>query len=394
MNKSEFINRLEKALGGKSWEEKKEIIYDYEEYFQNATSEGKTEIQIVEELGNPEEIALNYLNSQPNSEKESDENSNKSQFSKIINKFVNSALKFASTSIGDALSREEIEISSLSETKNEQALILEITKCKSACIKIRKHDQDNFKGELVGKANVNPDKPPFLENYYDETSKSITFSINWQHQKLSSFSGDLTIYVPSSFSGKVNVESISGDLIEFPSNITDLRFKSVSGELKPSYISVINTLTVKSVSGDLKADKITCKNAIYESVSGDLTSNELLTSSLCYSSTSGDLKTNFVTQPDDIKIKTVSGDARVLMPSDAGINLYYKSISGELKSDFSFNSEDKKKKYGSLKFKGECQGEKLTSFQFKTVSGDLKLKKCDLENKSLFEQEVSSEQSI
>lgn len=60
MNKEEFLKDLERHLGGFSEEEKKEILYDYEEHFRIGFENGKTETELIEELGDPLSIANQY----------------------------------------------------------------------------------------------------------------------------------------------------------------------------------------------------------------------------------------------------------------------------------------------------------------------------------------------
>ena len=57
MTKKEFMQRLKKLLPEK---DKRDILLDYEEHFLSGLTEGKTEEEIVAELGTPEEVAKEY----------------------------------------------------------------------------------------------------------------------------------------------------------------------------------------------------------------------------------------------------------------------------------------------------------------------------------------------
>lgn len=63
MNKEDFLKELERHLEGFSEEEKKEILYDYEEHFRIGFDNGKTEAELIEELGDPLSIANQYNSS-------------------------------------------------------------------------------------------------------------------------------------------------------------------------------------------------------------------------------------------------------------------------------------------------------------------------------------------
>jgi uncharacterized membrane protein len=60
MNKEQFMKTLDETLNSFTWQEKKEIMYDYEEHFRIGLENGKTEEELIEELGDPRSIADQY----------------------------------------------------------------------------------------------------------------------------------------------------------------------------------------------------------------------------------------------------------------------------------------------------------------------------------------------
>jgi uncharacterized membrane protein len=62
MNKNEFISKLDYSLKGINYEDKKEIIYDYEEHFTIGIEQGKSEEDIAAALGDPRMIAKQFRN--------------------------------------------------------------------------------------------------------------------------------------------------------------------------------------------------------------------------------------------------------------------------------------------------------------------------------------------
>ncbi|UCF98544.1 MAG: DUF1700 domain-containing protein [Spirochaetaceae bacterium] len=60
MNKEQFLIQLKHSLSGVPEEEKKEILYDYEEHFRSAIEEGQEEEQITRSLGNPRVLGKSY----------------------------------------------------------------------------------------------------------------------------------------------------------------------------------------------------------------------------------------------------------------------------------------------------------------------------------------------
>lgn len=72
MNKEQFLEQLSGHLKRLSEEERNDILYDYKEHFQFGIEEGKTEGQIVRELGSPRVIAKEILASARLDEMEKD----------------------------------------------------------------------------------------------------------------------------------------------------------------------------------------------------------------------------------------------------------------------------------------------------------------------------------
>jgi len=60
MNKDQFLSQLRRGLGSLPDAEKQEILYDYEEHFRMGLSDGKSEEQIAQSLGNPRVIGNAY----------------------------------------------------------------------------------------------------------------------------------------------------------------------------------------------------------------------------------------------------------------------------------------------------------------------------------------------
>ncbi|MDR0913798.1 MAG: DUF1700 domain-containing protein [Oscillospiraceae bacterium] len=60
MTKVDFITRLNRAIDVLPYEDRKEILADYEEHFRVGFENGKTESEICESLGVPEELAADY----------------------------------------------------------------------------------------------------------------------------------------------------------------------------------------------------------------------------------------------------------------------------------------------------------------------------------------------
>lgn len=60
MNRELFLCRLKAMLKAQNVAEYADILYDYEEHFRSGLEAGKTEEEIANELGDPEELAMTF----------------------------------------------------------------------------------------------------------------------------------------------------------------------------------------------------------------------------------------------------------------------------------------------------------------------------------------------
>jgi uncharacterized membrane protein len=60
MNKEQFLSQLRSSLSGIPEEEKKEILYDYEEHFRSGRENGQEDEDIARSLGNPRVLGKSY----------------------------------------------------------------------------------------------------------------------------------------------------------------------------------------------------------------------------------------------------------------------------------------------------------------------------------------------
>ncbi|MBU5488257.1 DUF1700 domain-containing protein [Clostridium sp. MSJ-8] len=86
MTKYEFLRIIEEGLEDFPTSERNDILYDYEEHFTYGRADGKTDEEIIAELGDPYEIVNQYRNgylkpvSEDNNNSEKDSSTNSSQF--------------------------------------------------------------------------------------------------------------------------------------------------------------------------------------------------------------------------------------------------------------------------------------------------------------------------
>lgn len=82
MNKNEYLSKLDSLLTVLTYDERKDIMYDYEEHFKAGIVDGKSEEDIAKELGDPQTLASQYITyPTPYEEKNADEKTTESSTS-------------------------------------------------------------------------------------------------------------------------------------------------------------------------------------------------------------------------------------------------------------------------------------------------------------------------
>ena len=94
MNRAEYLQQLKIALQGLPNDDLQDILYDYEEHFDIGLSKGKSEEEISQELGDPQDIANNYKSSFKNYQNETVYNSNNSSNNSVRTLLIVLALGF------------------------------------------------------------------------------------------------------------------------------------------------------------------------------------------------------------------------------------------------------------------------------------------------------------
>ena len=183
----------------------------------------------------------------------------------------------------------------------------------------------------------------------------------------------------------MNIGSFDTSRIKFkiPQNIKIVRFKSESGDLKSIDISG-DLLQFESSSGQVKLSKAHFSRLDLSSVSGDV-SLQGSTENADVKTISGEVKIFSENSEPKMKIKTTSGDIKVIFSDEPGVTVGFETTSGSISMrdghtkiesvDNESDSSESSSKVGSSKKKktyhlGSAKGQ----LDVKTVSGDFKLR--------------------
>ncbi|MHB1125574.1 MAG: DUF4097 family beta strand repeat-containing protein [Bacillota bacterium] len=160
----------------------------------------------------------------------------------------------------------------------------------------------------------------------------------------------LELHLPKSYTSKLQAGTISGN-----SDFPDLN---------------LSTFSFHSVSGDLTAETLNAQRTMLETTSGDIKIGDLQ-GALDHRSVSGDLMVSSSFLTGNLQISTVSGDARISLPDEAGFQFDFSSTSGDINSNFPITrglSRGNHDAYGTV-------GSGEHRLTVNTVSGDLEIVK-------------------
>lgn len=178
---------------------------------------------------------------------------------------------------------------------------------------------------VEGRAHVEGGAKPYgykleqgvLHVKVDHGKGERTFQFSWNGTEYGSASSELslTLEVPASFHGDVELKTVNGELSLEGVTAERARLKAVNGDINVDVKSTVKSIEAETVNGDITIDA-TCFDQQLKSVAGDIE----------------------VAAPKngswDVNVKTISGDVENTLPRAGGATtatLQAKTISGDIK---------------------------------------------------------------
>jgi len=199
---------------------------------------------------------------------------------------------------------------------DKTAQVLDTTKLKVDCVssdvKIIPEDREDIYVEMKGYHISSPGyKVPVL----NLTQDGETLNIEVQHSKNNNFlnrlSLDLTILVPQSYQGDLNVNTVSGDV--------SLQF----GEYE--------SLVVNTVSGDVSTSATSVVEGEFDTTSGDVKLRDYQ-GAVRVKSISGDTDIQFDQFTEGANVQSTSGSVIVSVPQGENFGIDVSTTSGEIQN--------------------------------------------------------------
>lgn len=291
MKRKEFIERLEKNLIGISQSDKEEIINEFNQHFNFALEKGRSEEEICDSLGIPEEIASSYDSSTINSKQDS------LNYDKeiIVNKEFEindiSTLTY-DMNIGDVkiIPSETGKISAELYAKDPSSIKTATIKKKDSVLNINISIKsfllnisinkiiliikvpDNNNLDIIGKLGVGTTK------ISDITAGVISNTIKVGDMKVTNvISKNIVLDLKT---GSLNLKNIKSDILA----------KTHVGDVKAEYISGFNIIKITSNTGSIKATNVHSDITIIANIGDIVLSSENFKYNADLKSTTGDIK--------------------------------------------------------------------------------------------------------
>lgn len=162
---------------------------------------------------------------------------------------------------------------------------------------------------------------------------TLTFDVKYPKHGLRRNNCSLTITVPDSFAGALEMHNVSGeiDAAELRGTLDAVRIDTVSGNCSFPYVEA-GSVHFNSVSGDLEFDGLITgalkANTVSGSIRADAVAGPIETETV-----SGSV-TLTVDHLNEIDCESIAGKVTLYLPSDAAFSLDFQSTSGRLGNDF------------------------------------------------------------
>ena len=344
MTKNEYMKMLEIQLGKFSQSTRQEILEDYENHFAEAMSQGKSEEEIINELGDIQDM-IDEIPDEDLSQENIPENG------------MYDGADDSSTSDADSSGRRVI--SDCTDTYRKI-----VADCKAADVLVRTSTDDKL---YVQYENYNNSaKTDNSSNFY-QYEKDGVFYVGMKKNETAT--RNVTIGFLGFHMDIPNVRTYDSGkmIIDIPAGFKELEILTGSGDAELSDVTG-ETLSVRTASGDIDMSRVKYQNINVSATSGDIELKDIAAEILEISATSGDAELENISAKI-LKLSTSSGD--VDAGNIAAEQAEVRTSSGD--SEFSGKVAKYFGRSGSGDQEIEIEG-KLSEGEFITGSGDIELK--------------------
>lgn len=383
MSKQQYMHDLWDALDAFGDDVRDEIIEDYEEHFKDGLEKGKTEDQIVEELGSIDDLVAELKELRGDNEKKEEKTDSKNDFESKAESFEKYTKSFASAigTLAATISNEAGKIfdSAVNGTSNFTGTVVNMgEKVAEKSVDFAKEVRDSFNSKMSenaesertsASASFTETKNMILEvqvgnvvvkdssdgalhvdykNYgtanqllaykFDYSEKDGTAYVSVKKQPgVTNFFRALaiprivvTVELPANF-GDIKIHSLAGNISVSNVSFNDADITAMAGNIDFAYVKA-NDIEARSMAGNVSfeeesANMLHCRtNAGNASVSGAV-------KEIGVSSNAGDVKIN-CKDCEKIEASTTAGNIKIALEGIKGYEADANTCAGNVKMAF------------------------------------------------------------
>lgn len=372
MKKDDYLNKLSQGLKQYDVAYVDEILQDYEEHFQDALANGKSEEDICASLGDPDELIAEIkammdtsspieAPARPVLDMETSKISDSGQAGRNTDKDIFHA-NFANDE---------------QHTQNQQAFgVLKKIHFFADSADVRLIPSSDGEFHIY---TEDAEDMEYIEHFYNNdtyegrvlrTSPQSSIALGIIHGILGSPVGEVIMEIPAdmedvrieSYSGDISADGIHSDILSLAALSGDCSIKhsknnglfisSKSGDVKLDQVDS-GYCEIKTLSGDIRCKELSAQKLTVNTISGDVSSRRLNVQLAQIKTTSGEISLKLLKNCDTYyaTAKTVSGHVKIrdgiridamtfqTQPQDGKVKLALQTVSGEISVKFSKNTD-------------------------------------------------------
>ncbi len=331
MRKREYLHQLYAALHDYSDDDKDEIMEEFEEHFADGEKQGKSDEEIIEELGSVQDMIDSFSSQTDHHEEKHASDYMEESYEDITGIAVDgkNARLDVTMQKGDAL---QVEFEPHAVLFGRQAVL-------------QKERKDNTLYLTVKEGNAE-----LIITVPDQVRETVV-----QGKSLDLNAQDIHL-------DNVKIDTVSGDVELNDTDFRNLKFNTVSGDFESSSLKA-ELVTIDTLSGDAEFNDSTIDFLHFSTKSGDVEFAGHVKKA-AFDLVSGDVDLKLASAPDAIEVSAVSGDIEIWFANDDW-HASLSTLTGDLESE---EIEPSYRRKNCLE-----AGKGHTKVTCSTVSGDIDL---------------------
>ena len=320
MNKEVYMQELREKLSSVEETIRDEIIADYEEHFYEGSMDGRSEQDIINELGNIDDMieGLKDAGVWNNIDNNRHNTNDRNEYADNIN--LNEEKHEDKCSSGIKNDRSERTKESYADSKEyEDTKDADIeSMCKKIVVDAGNADLHIMHGSQTGttvryKAAVQPKQAGFY-HYEQDGVLYVGISRKESYKRLSFFGKLLTAGTRESIEinvandvSELEIKAISGDVYMNNVDINDISIKAVTGDIQMNDM-ISAYVNIETASGDMELERVKSCNLKIKAASGDIELRDYIADNIEISTQSGDIECSNILTNQNMRLFTASGD--------------------------------------------------------------------------------------